>query len=685
MQTPLKSGLWSGLVLLLMACNPSQPTKDTAMQDFIFQTEQFADIRILRYQIPGFESLSLQQKELLYYLYEAAQAGRDIIWDQNYKHNLLIRKTLEQIILHYNGNREHTSFKAFETYCKQIWVANGIHHHYSTEKILPSFSPDYLITLVNNAPDAQFPIQGDETPNDLLRMLIPMLFDPHYDGKRVNLDPQVDIARESANNFYEGVSQQEVQHFYESLTNSLHPQAPSYGLNSKLMQVNGRLEERVWKRGGMYTQAIEQILFWLQKAARVAENDSQKAVIKKLMAFYESGDLATFDAYSILWVADTASEIDFTNGFIEVYGDPFGLKGSFQAMVSITDHEASLRTAIIASQAQWFEDHLPIHYEYKKEEALGISARAIHAVTFSGDNSPTPPLGVNLPNSEWIRRDHGSKSVTLSNISDAYNEASKQSGVLEEFSFSETEIQMARQYGALASDLHTDLHEIIGHGSGKLQTGVADMGITLKNYASVIEETRADLIGLYYIMDPKMLELGLVPNTDVGRTQYNQYIKNSLMLQLYRIKPGNNLEQAHMRNRQLIASWVYEKGLQDKVIERTQKNGKTYFVIQDYEALQKLFGELLYEVQRIKSEGDYDAARTLVENYGVRVDQAMLKEVHQRYNALNIPPYSAFINPVLVPVYKNKRLIDVKVEYPMDFMQQMMHYGMHYSHLPVIN
>ncbi len=673
------------LVWLVHACASDIKKVNQTMKDFNYQTEQFADIRILRYNIPGFDTLELQQKKLIYYLHEAAQAGRDIIWDQNYQHNLTIRKTLEQIIQHFNGNRNSDEFEKFLIYTKRVFVSNGIHHHYSTEKIIPDFTEDYFIELVNNSPDGNFPINSSENINSLLNILIPIIFNPELDYKRVNMDATSDMAMESANNFYEDVTQQEVINYYQSMIDAEDSTPVSYGLNSKLQKRNDEIEEIVWKINGMYSRAIEKIVYWLERAISVAENNQQRDIIRKLIEFYETGDLLIFDEYNILWVQDTASVVDFTNGFIEVYGDPFGRKGSYQSMVSIMDKEASTRTAKISAQAQWFEDNLPINKDYRKEEAIGISARAIHIVSVSGDNSPTPPLGVNLPNSEWIRRDHGSKSVTISNIARAYAQADKQSGVLKEFAFDEQELLLAQEYGELASNLHVDLHEIIGHGSGKLKKGVADMGITLKNYASVIEETRADLVGLYYMMDPRLVEWELTPSSEVAKAHYNQYIKNGLMLQLYRLEPGKNIEQAHMRNRQLITSWVYEKGKQDKVIERITKEGKTYFVITDYVKLRELFAELLYEIQRIKSEGDFLAAQNLVEGYGVQVDQELLSEVHKRYAALHIPPYAAFINPVFIPVIRNNRIVDVKVNYPDDFLNQMLFYAERYSYLPAYN
>lgn len=670
-------------VISLAACG--QDKSNHNMNSFQYQTEQFADIRILRYEIPGFDELSLQQKTLIYYLHEAAQSGRDIYWDQNYRHNLTIRKTLEEIIKHYNGNRQSIDFQNFLTYAKRVFVANGIHHHYSSNKIIPDFSEAYFIDLINNSPAGNFPIHGEENINTLIYKLIPILFDPEIDAKKVNLDPDVDMAMESATHFYHDVTQKEVEEFYGRFRDTDNERPLSWGLNSQLTKTGETVTERVWRFDGMYSQAIEQIIQWLEKALPVAENEYQRKIIRKLIEFYETGDLAIFDEYSILWVQDTVSEVDFTNGFIEVYGDPFGLKGSYQSMVSIIDKESSLRTELISDNAQWFEDQLPIDEAYKKPEVSGISARAINIAAVAGDNSPTPPLGVNLPNSDWIRREYGSKSVTITNIAHAYHQASLESGVIAEFACNETEVDLARNYGFMANNLHTDLHEIIGHGSGRLKPGVAEMSISLKNYASVIEEARADLAALYFMLDPKLVELGIIPTLDVGKAQYNSYIKNGLMQQLYRIEPGQNIEQTHMRNRQLIASRVFEMEKEENVIEKTIVDGKTCFVIRNHEKLRELFGELLREVQRIKSEGDYDAARELVENYGVKVDQELLKEVHNRYSKLGIPPYTAFINPRFIPVVRNDRIVDIRLEYPGDFLEQMMFYGERYKYLPTHN
>ncbi len=655
------------------------------MEEFIYQTEQFADTRILRYKIPGFDQLELKDKILIYYLHEAALSGRDIIWDQNYAYNLTVRKTLEEILLHYNGNKDNDQYNKFLTYAKRVFVSNGIHHHYSTEKIIPGFSKDYFIELINNSPDANFPLRGTEEINDFIKFMITILFDPQTAEKRVNLSADSDLAKESANNFYKNVSQEEVIAFYDSIRKPDDDYPISYGLNSQLEKSNNIIKENVWSAIGMYGPAIQEILNWLKKALSVANSELQREIISKLIAFYETGDLRLFDEYNILWVQDTISNVDFTNGFIEVYGDPFGLKGSYQSMVSITDNESIERVRKISAKASYFEKNMPFNPDYKKEAVTGISARAIHVAALAGDNSPTPPLGVNLPNSDWIRKDHGSKSVTITNIALAHHQANLQSSIAEEFACNKETLQWIKDYGFISNNLHTDLHEIIGHGSGQLKPGVDDMAVTLKNYASVIEETRADLIALYFIMDSTIMEMGLLPNLSAAKTQYNQYINNGLMLQLQRIEPGKNIEQTHMRNRQLIAAKVFEMGKDENIIEKKAVDGKTCFVIHNYARLRELFGELLMEVQRIKSEGDYNTAKNLVENYGIEVDQELLAEVHQRFKKLGVPPFSAFINPVFIPVVLNDRIVDVKVEYPDDFLEQMLYYAKRYSFLPQIN
>ncbi len=668
----------TGVVMVM--CTSKQPK-----EEFKYQTEQFADLRIQRYQVPGFDTLSLQRKKLAYYLYQAALSGRDIIWDQHYKHNLYIRRTLEAIVKNYKGDRTTDDFKKFMVYTKRVWFSNGIHHHYSSIKIMPGFSSKYFAELVKNSPGGDFPLQKDETLDDLIQKLTPILFDPTIDAKRVNLDPKVDMIATSANNFYEGVTQREVERYYKRIINPNDPHPISYGLNSKMMKKNGKIVERVWKVGGMYSPAIEKIVYWLEKASQVAENDKQKKALDLLIKYYKTGDLKVFDEYNIAWVQDTNSLIDVVNGFIEVYGDPLGYRGSFESVVSVKDMEATKRIATISNNAQWFEDNSPIMDAHKKKNVKGVSAKVITVVVESGDASPSTPIGINLPNSNWIRAEYGSKSVSLGNIIHSYNKVSEGSGMLEEFWYSQKDIELAKKYGTIANDLHTDMHEVIGHASGKLEPGVGTPKETLKNYSSTLEEARADLVALYYILDPKLVEIGVMPSTDVGKVAYLRYILNGLMLQLRRLQPGENLEEAHMRNRQLIAKWAYEMGKADNVIEEVHKDGKTYFVINDYQKLRILFGRLLREIQRIKSQGDYKAARELVENYGVKVDPRLHEEVLQRFKKLNIAPYGGFINPRLVPVMEGDEIVDVKVEYPDDFTEQMLEYARDYSFLPTYN
>lgn len=673
----------------LFSCGRKDKDHTTKEDTFLYQTEQFADVRILRYQIPGFEELPLNKKLLLYYLYEAGLAGRDIYWDQNYRHNLLIRKTIEEIFEHYEGDRTTEAFEKFTVYAKRLFVANGLHHQNSNDKIMPDFDQNFFIELVSNSPGGNFPMSGAETVADFTRSLIPVIFYPDVDPKKIESDPSKDIIKKSATNYYhENLSFEQVKAFYDKLT-AAHkddPRPVSFGLNSKLMKdKHGQIYEEVWKINGMYGQAIERIVYWLEKAVEVAENKAQRAALQKLIEYYHSGDLRTFDDYAILWLQDTASVVDVVNGFIEVYDDPIGRRGAYQSMVSIRDKEATQRTRLISQNAQWFEDNLPIQEAYKKEKAVGIDAKAINVVGIAGDNSPTPPIGVNLPNADWIRAEYGSKSVTISNILHAYNEASKESGSIEEFAYTEQEIEWAKEYGSLGLDLLIDLHEIVGHGSGQLKEGVADPASTLKNYASPLEEARADLVALYYLMDPKLLEIGLMPELEVGKAQYNNYIRGGMLTQLVRIQPGQNIVQAHMRARKLICEWAYEKGKDKNVIEKIHKNGKTYFVINDYDKLRNIFGEMLKEVQRVKSEGDYNTGKFLIENYGVKVDPDLHKEVLDRWQKLNIAPYAAFINPVLIPVYNGEKIIDIKIEYPKDFLEQMLYYGRKYSHLPAYN
>ena len=649
-------------------------------KEFKYQTEQFADLGILRYQVPGFENLSLRDKELVYYLYEASLAGRDILYDQNYKHNIKIRKTLEAIVNSYSGDKNSGDFQKFMVYTKRFWFSSGLHHHYSSSKFLPDFSKEYFAELIKQSDGKLLPLKDDETPEQLTAELTTVIFDPEVDAKRVNLSSDEDIIATSANNYYEGLTQKEVEDFYNNVEDKKDATPIWYGLNSKLVKRDGKVYEDVYRVGGLYSPAIEKIVYWLKKASIVAQNDLQKKTIDKLVEFYETGDLEKWDEYNILWLKDTVSTIDFVNGFIEVYGDPLGHKASYEAIVSFKDMEATKRIEAISNEAQWFEDNSPIQNEYKKKDVVGISAKVITVVVESGDASPSTPIGINLPNANWIRKEHGSKSVNLGNIVYAYDKASAE-GVLKEFAYDEEEIELSKKYSSLADNLHTDLHEVIGHASGQIKPGVPSPKQALKNYASTIEEARADLVALYYIMDQKMIDIGVMPSLDAGKAEYQKYMRNGLMLQLNRIELGDNIEQSHMRNRQLITHWAFEKGKAENVIEKKMKDGKTYFVINDYQKLRNLFGELLREVQRMTSEGDFEAAQKLVETFGINVDMELHTEVKERYSGLNIAPYKGFINPVLKPVYDGDRIVDIKIEYPEDFTEQMLYYGKNYSYL----
>ena len=649
-------------------------------KQFIYQTEQFADIKILRYQVPGFENLSLEQKELIYYLSEAAHCGRDILFDQNNKYNLTIRRTLEAILLSYDGDRDSEDFKNFEIYTKRIWFSNGIHHHYSMDKIMPEFSEEYFGELIANSNYELMPLQAKENEIDLVTRLVDVIFSEEEQAKRVVLNPEMDIIETSANNYYESVTQQEVESFYKQLDKGDEDRPISTGLNSKLVKEHGRLKEKVWKVGGMYTEAIEEIVIWLEKALPVADSDLQKQALIKLIDFYKTGNLNTFDEYSILWVKDLDTHVDVINGFIEVYGDALAIKGSWESVVNFEDLEGSKRTKIISDNAQWFEDNSPVDSRFKKDVVKGVSAKVVTVAMLGGDCHPATPIGINLPNAEWIRKEHGSKSVTIDNITHAYHQASLKGGMLEEFAYSEEEIARSKEFGHLGGNLHTDLHECLGHGSGQLLPGVGMDA--LKNYHSTLEEARADLFALYYIMDEKLVEIGLIPSLEVGKAEYDAYIRNGLLTQLTRIELGKEIEESHMRNRQLIAQWVFEKGEDANVIEKVVKEGRTYFVVKDYDKLRKLFGELLEEVQRIKSEGDFEAGKLLVENYAVKVDTNIHKEVKERFDKLNLAAYAGFINPEYKAIYQEGVIVDVEIIYPMSFTEQMLHYSNKYSFLP---
>ena len=684
---------------ILVSCNndnttvpPARPNelheKDTIAaisydSTFKVEVESFADLQVLRYQVPGFNELSLAQKQLAYYLYEAALSGRDIIYDQKSKYGILIRKTLEAVYGTSHADTTNADWKKFREYCGRVWFSNGNHHHYSNEKFIPECSFEYFAGLVKASDSTQLPKDSGENVNAFLNHIKPIIYDLKVEPKVVDLRANIDNVAMSSVNFYEGVTQKEVEGFYSQADTSGH--VPSWGLNSKLLKVNGRLIEKVWKVGGMYSPAIEKITGWLQKAADVAENQVQKSALLLLNQYYKTGDLSTFDDYNITWVKDVNSRLDVVNGFIEVYLDPIGKKGSFESVVSMKDMEATKRIKAIADQAQWFEDNSPLMPEHKKKNVKGITAKAITVIAEAGDAAPGTPIGINLPNAEWIRKDYGSKSVSLSNIIYSYNIASAKGGLLDEFALNDSVKQRMKKYGNLAADLLTDMHECIGHASGQLNPGVQTTDKTLKNYASTLEEARADLVGLYYIMDKKLIDIGVSPTLEVGMTEYDSYMMNGLMTQLTRLKPGAQLEEAHMRNRQTNARWVYEKGKKDKVVEFVKSDGRMYVRINDYNKLRDLFGQLLREIQRIKSEGDFNAGKNLVETYGVKVDPVLHKEILERFTKLNLKPYRGFIQPRLVPIMDGDKITDVKLEYPTSFYDQMMEYGKKYSYLPVKN
>lgn len=672
-----------GTQIFMTACNNGAEAPANEKKEFTVEAEKFADIKILRYQVPGWDELSAQQKELAYYLYEAALCGRDIIYDQKSKYGIMLRKTLEAAYSSYSGDKNAEDWKAFEEYCGRFWFSNGNHHHYGNEKFAPDCSEEYFAEVIKNSNADMLPLEDGESVDDFVVRITPIVYDMSIEPKVVDQRPDVDNVVMSSNNFYEGVTQAEVDAYYDQFNSK--GDAPSWGLNSKLMKEDGKIVEKVWKVGGMYSDAIEKIVYWLEKAIPVAENDQQRKSLELLVDFYKTGDLKTFDEYSIAWANDTASRIDVVNGFIEVYLDAIGKKGSFESVVSLKDLEATKRINAIAQEAQWFEDNSPLMEEHKKEKVKGITAKAITAIVESGDAAPSTPIGINLPNADWIRKNHGSKSVSLSNIIHAYNVAKSKGGFLDEFVMDEEVKARIKKYGNLSSDLHTDMHECIGHASGQINPGVATTDITLKTYASTLEEARADLVGLYYAMDDKLIEIGVMDTKEVGMAEYYSYMMNGLMTQLTRLKPGDEIEEAHMRNRALNAYWAYEKGKADNVVEFVKHDGKTYVQVNDYDKLRELFGQLLREIQRIKSEGDYEAGKALVETYGVKVDPELHAEVLERYKKLDAKPYSGFIQPKLVPVMEGDKVTDVKVEYPESFYQQMMEYGKNYSYLPVHN
>jgi dipeptidyl-peptidase-3 len=653
-----------------------------AQENFNYIVEQFADLQLLRYQVTGFEDLTLRQKELVYYLSQAALEGRDILFDQNGKYNLQIRKLLEAVYVSYSGDRQDEEFKALEVYLKRIWFSNGIHHHYACNKFVPGFSPEFLRRLIDATDVLSLPLKPHESVDELCTELFPVIFDPKIMPKRVNQADGEDLVLTSAANYYEGVSQQEAETFYDSQKTPGESHPVMYGMNSRLVKKDGKIQEEVWKIDGMYGKAIEKIVFWLEKAEKVAESEVQREVVRLLIDFYRTGDLKIFDAYSIAWLKDTDSRVDFVNGFIESYGDPLGMKASWESIVNFKDLEATRRTDIISSCAQWFEDHSPVSASFKKEQVKGVSAKVITAAMLGGDLYPSSAIGINLPNSNWIRSVHGSKSVTIGNLTDAYNQAAKGNGFREEFVYGPEEKQLLEKYADITGNLHTDLHECVGHGSGRLLPGVDPDA--LKAYGSTIEEARADLFGLYYLPDARLVELGLTPDAEAYKAEYYSYMMNGLLTQMVRVEPGHDLEEAHMRNRQLIARWALVKGSAEQVVELVKKEEKTYVKINDYLQLRRLFAELLCEIQRIKSEGDYEAARALVETYGVKLDKALHEEVRERYRTLHLAPYKGFVNPVYVPEYDAEgKIADVKIDYTEGYTEQMLRYSRDYSNLSI--
>ncbi len=641
--------------------------------------DRFDDVKVIRYEVPAFEELPLEEKVLIYYLSEAAKCGRDILFDQNFKYNLAVRRTLECIYENYAGDRESADWKALEKYLKKVWFANGIHHHYSNDKFIPEFTQAYFEEVAATIPAEKWGELAELRPQ-----VIRSIFDRTFAPSRLNQAADVDVIAASSNNYYgEGVTQAEAEAFYAAMVDKNDPQPISYGLNTRLVKdEKGNLKELVWKVGGLYSPAIEKIVYWLRKAESVAK-EPQKSTIASLINYYETGDLREFDRYNVMWVKDTVSNVDFVNGFIENYGDALGFKSSWEAVVNFRDEKACHRTEIISQNAQWFEDNAPIDPRYKKKEVKGVSAKVITVATLGGDCYPATAIGINLPNADWIRKEHGSKSVTIDNITYAYDKAAQGNGFTEEFVLRAEDRERSEKYGKLSDDLHTDIHECLGHGSGQLGEGVT--GTELRNYSSTLEEARADLFALYYLGDEKLVELGLIPTLDVAWAQYSKYIMNGMMTQFSRIELGKNVEESHMRNRKLIAEWCYEKGKADNVIEWVKQDGKSYVVVNDFVKLRALFGELLHEMQRIKSEGDFEAGKEIVETYAVKIDPALHKEVLERYGALNIEPYGGFVNPEMELVEKNGEIVDVKINYTDDYTAQMVNYGKNYSFLPTIN
>ena len=655
-----------GLIALALTSCTEQPKEAAWIVD------KFDDIKVIRYEVPEFENLPLNEKLLVYYLAESAKCGRDIMFDQNFKYNLTIRRALEQIYTTYEGDKSDENFLAMEKYLKKVWFANGIHHHYSNDKFVPEFSREWFISQ----------LEGVDTGVVSHNELCEVIFNPELYASRLNQTAGVDMIAASAGNYYEGLTQAEVEKFYNKMINPKDPRPISYGLNSKLVKKDGKIYEQTYKVGGMYTEAIEQVVYWLEKAEAVAE-EPLKTTIGLLIKFYRTGDLKDFDAFNISWVQDTQSNIDFVNGFTETYGDPLGFKASWESVVNFVDKAACARTQIISENAQWFEDNSPINPAYRKPVVKGVSAKVITVAMLGGDCYPATPIGINLPNADWIRKEYGSKSVTIDNITYAYKKAAQGNGFSEEFVLREEDRERMKQWGKLSDDLHTDLHECLGHGSGQLAPGTT--GTELGSYSSTLEETRADLFALYYLGDQKLVEIGLIPTLDVAKAQYASYIMNGMMTQLSRIELGKNVEESHMRNRKMIAEWCYEKGKENNVIEWIEKDGKKYIVVNDFDALRTLFGEMLYEVQRIKSEGDYEAGKELVEKYGVTVEPELHKQVRDRYYALGIEPYGGFVNPEYTLVENDGQVVDVVVSYPANYAEQHLHYSKDYSFLPSIN
>ena len=654
----------------LLAGSCQTGTKETKEEKFKYLADEFADIRVIRYRIPGWESLSFNQKEYIYHLSEAAKSGRDIFWDQNFKYGLKIRKVLETIFDNYKGDKESEDFSKFVVYAKRVFFSNGIHHHYAEDKFIPECSEDYFRSLMTESG------QGE-----LVEDILPVIYDPSLYPQRKNISGEGDLLLGSSVNFYEGVSREEAEAFYAAMEDPKDLKPISYGLNSRVIKKDGKVQEEVYKVGGLYGPAIEKIIYHLEKAGAVAENDIQKYYISLLIEYYKTGDLRIWDSYNIAWVQDTDSQVDFINGFIETYNDPLGMKATWEAVVNFKDIEASKRTEIISNNAQWFEDNSPVDARFKKREVKGVSAKVITVAQLGGDCHPTSPLGINLPNADWIRKEYGSKSVTIANIGEAYNMAAEESpkSMTTEFSWDEAEMALIKEYSAMTGNLHTDLHECLGHGSGQLLEGTSSNA--LKEFSSSLEEARADIFALYYMADPKLVELGILPNEEAYKSTYITYIRNGLFTQFVRIDLGKNVTQAHMQGRKLISEWCYENGKADNVIEKRVRDGKTFFVINDYIKLRHLFGTLLSELQRIKSEGDYEAGKNLITTYAVNIDPELHKELKERYASLNLKPYGGFINPDITPIEKDGKVIDYQVSYPSDFLKQMLDYGMKYSTL----